>query len=193
MGKPKYFKTQNEFRKWLASHHFRTAQLEIGFYKVATGTASITYRQALDEALCFGWIDGVRRRIDAQSYSIRFTPRREKSNWSLVNCKRFAELSEMGLVQPSGKGAFERRPRQHNEYSFERKERKLTSALEKLFRKNKSAWEFFNSQPPGYRKTASWWVISAKQEATRLRRLELLIADSAKKRRLGVVTAKKVV
>lgn len=181
----KFFNKQAAFRKWLESHHSTQEELVVGFYKISSGRRSITYQQALDEALCFGWIDGIRKRINEQSYSIRFTPRRAKSNWSLVNIRRFGELTELGLVQQAGRAAFEQRPQQRRGYSFEQKERKLTAALEKIFRKNKTAWEFFNSQPAGYRKTASWWIISAKQEATQLRRLEQLIIVSEKGQRLG--------
>ncbi|KAB2878150.1 bacteriocin-protection protein [bacterium] len=177
--KPVFFSTQPEFRKWLEKKHDKMQELWVGYYKKDSGIPSITWPQSVDEALCFGWIDGIRKSVDEQSYMIRFTPRRPKSNWSAVNIKRVKELTKMGLMQPSGIAAFGRRDEKNSEiYSFERKAGKLNKKYETLFRKNKNAWAFFRMQPPSYQKPATWWVMSAKQEETQLKRLEQLIKDS---------------
>src|SRR5688572_7668510 len=156
-------------------------------YKVNSGKASITWPQAVDEALCYGWIDGIRKSIDAESYMNRFTPRRPTSNWSAVNIKRVHELIEEGRMQPAGLAAFEKRTdARSGRYSFEQSaEVSLEPAMEQKFRKNKKAWEYFQAQRPSYRKQATWWVISAKREDTRARRLATLIADSAAGKWIG--------
>ena len=182
---PKFFRTQAAFRKWLEQHHDKESELFVGFYNVASGRGGLTYRQALDEALCFGWIDGVRRNLDADSYTNRFTPRKAKSYWSEVNTKRFRELAELGLVAEPGQKAFDARDAaKTKQYSFEREAAVFDAALEKRFRANEKAWTFFEAQPPSYRKVITWWVVSAKKEETRAARLAKLIEASAAGKRL---------
>jgi uncharacterized protein YdeI (YjbR/CyaY-like superfamily) len=162
--------------------------LWVGFHKKKSGKKSITYAEALDEALCFGWIDGVRKSVDESSYTIRFTPRKQRSIWSRVNTVRAEELSKLGRMKPSGVEAFALRdPQRSGIYSFETTARKLAAAYETKFLAKKEAWEYFQSQPPGYRKLATFWVMSAKREETRLHRLEQLICDSAEAKRLGII------
>jgi uncharacterized protein YdeI (YjbR/CyaY-like superfamily) len=187
--KPSFFQSSAEFREWLVKNHNKAAELIVELYKKDSGRRSITYSEALDEVLCFGWIDGVRRRIDEFSYSIRFSPRKPRSIWSRVNIKRAAELEKQGRMHVAGLKAFHgRNEALTRKYSYERKTSTLGPAYQKQFKANEQAWEFFQSQPPGYQRTATWWVISAKQEKTRLRRLQALISDSAQGRRLGVIT-----
>lgn len=188
MDQIKYFKSQAEWRKWLERNHDKAQEIWIGFYKVNSGKKGITYKEAVDEALCFGWIDGVRYSVDELSYKNRFTPRRPKSNWSDVNIKRVKELTELGLMQPSGLKAFTVDGQNNmGKYSFEAKSRELAPEYIKQFMKNKGAWEFYNSQAPWYRKTANWWVMSAKQEETRLKRLAILIQDSENNLRIKML------
>ncbi len=185
--KLKFFETPADFRRWLEANHASETELWVGFYKKSTGRPSITWPESVDEALCFGWIDGVRKTLDAESYTNRFTPRRRGSNWSLVNIRKAGGLIERGLMQPAGKQAFEARdPAKSGVYLFEQKKTAtLPPAVKNRFKANRRAWEFFESQPPGYRKLAIRWVLSAKQEATRERRLATLIKDSAAGRRLA--------
>lgn len=158
--------------------------------KKATGLPSITYPEALDEALCFGWIDGVRKRLNAQDYTVRFTPRRARSTWSHVNTRRAAQLEAEGRMTPSGLAAFTaRRAEPAGSYSFERARVVLSPSLESAFRRHRAAWEFFCQQPAGYRRTALWWVSSAKKEETRQRRLNCLMRDSAARRRLAMLAS----
>ncbi|HEX3068513.1 MAG TPA: YdeI/OmpD-associated family protein [Thermoanaerobaculia bacterium] len=186
-----FFATPKAFRKWLEKHHAEKSELLVGFYKKGSGKPSITWPESVDQALCFGWIDGVRRRIDDDSYSIRFTPRKTVSNWSAINIKRVAELTKLGLMAPAGLRAFEKRREDKPAiYSYENKVRTLEAADEKRFRANKKAWAFFTTQAPSYQRVAIYWVTSAKQEETRERRLATLIDDSAHGRRLGIVTLK---
>ena len=176
----------SQFRKWMEKHHDKVSELWVGFYKKNSGKDSITWPQAVDEALCFGWIDGIRKSIDSVSYMIRFTPRKSTSIWSAVNIKRAKELMELGLMHPAGIAIFKNRDeRKANRYSFEQKSVKLDENYEKKFRENKKAWDHFQSMAPSYRKTASWWVMSAKQEETRLRRLNILIKDSQLSQKIG--------
>ena len=187
---PKFFKTQAAFRAWLEKNHDRKTELLIGFYKAASGKGGLTYQQALDEALCFGWIDGVRRTIGEDAWEQRWSPRKARSPWSRINIKRAGELRDAGLMHPAGLKAFEGRDRsKDSSYSYENALRKLSPAHEKRFKANKKAWAFWGSQPPGYKRTASWWVMSAKREETRERRLATLIADSAAGRRIGLLTS----
>jgi uncharacterized protein YdeI (YjbR/CyaY-like superfamily) len=181
-----FFESRKAFRKWLEKNHDKVTELFIGMYRKESGRGGITYREALDEALCFGWIDGVRKRVDDVSYAQRFTPRTKKSYWSAVNTKRFEELKKLGLVAPPGQAAFDARDASKTQkYSFEREQAEVFSPeIEKKFRAKKRAWQFFEVQPPGYRKLATFWVMSAKQEATRAKRLEKLIADSAAGKRI---------
>lgn len=183
-----FFPSQPEFRQWLEKNHDRVKELWVGFYKKDSGRPSITYPEALDEALCFGWIDGVRKKYEDDSYTIRFTPRKPKSNWSRVNIRRIEQLIGLGRVALPGLKAFEVREEQRSGvYSFEQDKAELDPALEKEFRAYPKAWDFFQNQPPGYRRTATWWVVSAKKEETRARRLRQLIEDSDAGRRLGLL------
>jgi uncharacterized protein YdeI (YjbR/CyaY-like superfamily) len=182
---PQFFMTLDELRQWFMENHDRAQEVWIGFYKKESGRGGVTYPQAVDEALCFGWIDGIRKRVDDASYMNRFTPRKKGSNWSAVNIKRVGELVEMGRMQPPGLAAFNARDvEKSQQYSYERSERKLPEEYEAQIQANPAAWAYWQSQPPSYRKTASWWVISAKQEATRLKRLTVLIDESASGRRI---------
>lgn len=182
--RPTFFASPSDFHAWLQKNHATRDELLVGFYKKGSGKPSITWQESVDEALCFGWIDGVRRSVDDERYTIRFTPRRTRSNWSAVNIRRAKELVELGLMRPAGLKAFEARTDDRSAiYAYEqRHSAKLDKDLERRFRTNKKAWEFFNSKPPSYRKTAIWWVMSAKREETRERRLATLIQDSARGR-----------
>lgn len=183
---PKFFRTPADFRRWLEKNHADVAELWVGFHKKGSGKPSITWPESVDEALSFGWIDGVRRSIDETSYEIRFTPRRPTSIWSAVNTRRAKELIAEGRMAEAGIRAFEKRSDERSGvYSFEqRKEAKLDPALETRFRARAKAWRFFEAQPPGYRRLAAFWVMSAKKEETRLRRLAELITRSANGERL---------
>jgi uncharacterized protein YdeI (YjbR/CyaY-like superfamily) len=184
----KFFKTPAELRKWFEKNHDKATEQWVGFYKKGSGKPSITWPESVDQALCFGWIDGLRKSIDEESYKIRFTPRKAKSIWSAVNIKRASELKGLGLMHANGLSAFEKRDEKlAQRYAYEQESVSLDPAYEKQLRKNKKAWEFFQSQPPSYRKVVSWWIVRAKQEETRLRRLETLITDSAAGRRIGAV------
>jgi uncharacterized protein YdeI (YjbR/CyaY-like superfamily) len=184
-GIPVFFTTPKKLRSWFEKNHSKLPELWLGFYKKDSGKPSVTYQEALDEALAFGWIDGIRKSLGEESYVIRFTPRKKNSIWSQVNIRRIAELTKLGRMHESGKTVFEtRNPEKANRYSFEQEELKFSSAEEKKFRANKSAWKFFNDSPPSYRKPATWWVLSAKKEETRTRRLQQLIEDSANGRRI---------
>ena len=184
--KPTFFASPAEWRAWLQEHHEEHQELWVGFLKKGSGKPSITWPEAVDGALCFGWIDGVRKSHSQTSYVIRFTPRRPRSVWSAINIRRVSELTKSGLMRPAGVGAFERRTGDRSEiYAYEqRKAAKLSSAYEKRFRAHKKAWKFFQSQPPWYQRTASWRVISAKKEETRLKRLAQLIKNSEHERRI---------
>lgn len=186
--KPRYFRSADEFRSWLAENHAKYTELLVGFYKKDSRKPSITYPEALDQALCFGWIDGVRKSVDGLSYSVRFTPRKKDSYWSKVNTKRAKELCKLGLMQPAGLKAFAARdPAATRRYSFERENAKLPPAYLKKFKATPEAWAFFQSQAPSYQRVAAWYVISAKQEETRLRRLQNLIEESRKNQRVGQI------
>jgi uncharacterized protein YdeI (YjbR/CyaY-like superfamily) len=178
--KPIFFAKQSDFRKWLQKNHKKETELLVGFYKVGSGKPSMTWSQSVDEALCFGWIDGVRKSIDKDSYQIRFTQRKSTSIWSAVNIKKVEELTKAGLMQPAGLASFEKRTESKSRiYSFEKDEVALPLEFTKQFKANKKAWDYFQSLAPGYRKVSTHWVMSAKQEATRIKRLHQLIADSA--------------
>ena len=184
---PTFFKSGAQFRAWLEKHHSRRDELLVGFYKTGSGKGGMTYRQALDEALCYGWIDGVRRNYTPDSYTIRFTPRKSRSHWSRINITRAHELKAAGLMHDVGLAAFERRDEGKTiNYSYELQAAALTPAFEKRFKANKAAWTFFISQAPSYQRHAKFYVMSAKQEETRARRLDILIADSAAGRRLAI-------
>ena len=189
--KPKFFSSPDKFRKWLEENHDRETELLIGFHKKASGKKSITYAEALDEALCFGWIDGVRRSLNETSYVQRFTPRKPKSIWSLINVRHVERLKKEGRMHPAGLSAYARRdPKRTGIYSFENEPHKLAPAYEKKFRENKNAWKFFQEQPAYYKKLMIFRIMSAKKEETRLRRLEHTIECSAQGKRIGLLTAK---
>lgn len=183
--KPMFFETPAGFRAWLKKHHKTATEIVVGFYRKDSGRPTITWSEAVDEALCFGWIDGIRRKHSDIAYSNRFTPRRPGSNWSAINIAKIEQLTKEGRMQPAGIGAYERRTEAKSRiYTYELKdEQTFLPALEKKFRVNKKAWEFFRGQPPYYRKLMTRWVCSAKQEETRLRRLEQLMAASEQGRR----------
>ena len=177
--KPTHFAKPAELRRWLERNHDSADQLWVGFHKKSSGVPSITWPEAVDQLLCFGWIDGVRRSIDAGSYTVRVTPRKPRSIWSAVNIKRAGELAKLGLMHEAGRKVFAKRDvEKSNRYSFEREHVELDRTQLKQFRGKPRAWAFFQSQPAGYRRTATWWVVSAKQEGTRGKRLATLIADS---------------
>lgn len=187
---PTFFATPADFRAWLEAHHADSQELWVGYYKVGSGRPSLTWPESVDEALCFGWIDGVRKRIDAESYMIRFTPRQPRSIWSAVNIKRAQELLEAGLMRPAGLKAFEARQDDKSAiYAYEQRHTaELDAASEEQFRANPAAWAFFQAQPPSYRKAAIWWVVSAKKEETQRKRLATLIADSEQGRPIAPLT-----
>lgn len=184
---PLFFSSPAEFRRWLARHHAAAAELWVGYWKKGTGIASLTWQESVDEALCYGWIDGVRKSIDARRYTIRFTPRRPGSNWSTINIRRIKELIRAGRLKPAGLRACQARdPAKSGVYSFERRsEARLPPDAEARFRTHMAAWEYFQLQPPGYRRVALHWILSAKREETRAKRLATLIEDSAAKRRIA--------
>jgi uncharacterized protein YdeI (YjbR/CyaY-like superfamily) len=187
-----FFKSAAEWRVWLEANHDKATELVVGFYKKDSGRQNMTYQESLDQALAFGWIDGIRRSIDENAYSMRFTPRKPRSTWSAINIKRVGELIERGLMHPAGLKAFnERDATKQGRYSNEQEKIELPPEYEAQFRANAQAWEHFQSRPPSYRKTATWWVISAKQEATRLKRLATLIEDSAAGRKIAPLTPPK--
>jgi uncharacterized protein YdeI (YjbR/CyaY-like superfamily) len=190
--KPKHFKSAADFRNWLKANHASTREVWVGFYKKASGKGGVTYAEALDEALCFGWIDGVRKRVDELSFTQRFTPRQPTSNWSLINIRHVKRLKTAGRMMPAGLKAFAARSSaKSGVYSFENRPRELSRALQRQFKSDRAAWDFFQQQPPGYRRLACFFVMSAKQEETRQRRLARLMSDSKQGRRLGVISSRK--
>lgn len=182
-----YFESPAAFRRWLEAHHASADELLVGFHKAHTGRPTLTWPESVDEALCVGWIDGIRRRVDDERYTIRFTPRRRHSLWSLVNVRRVAVLTKEGRMRPAGLRAFEaRKDERTGVYAFERKSPAAFSKTDETrFKSHRAAWAFFQAQPPGYRKTAMHWVTSAKKAETREKRLDTLIADSASGLRLA--------
>jgi uncharacterized protein YdeI (YjbR/CyaY-like superfamily) len=179
--KTTFFKSAADFRKWLETHHSTAQELWVGYYKKSTGQPSLTWPESVDQALCFGWIDGVRKSLDEISYMIRFTPRRPRSIWSAVNIKRAQELIDQGLMQPTGLKAFQaREERRSGIYAYEQQRSDtLPEPYTQQLKNNKTAWAFFQAQPAWYRKKVTWWVVSAKKEETRLKRLDKLIEESA--------------
>jgi uncharacterized protein YdeI (YjbR/CyaY-like superfamily) len=178
--RPRYFRNESALRTWFEKHYKTHTEFWIGFYKVGSGRISISWPQSVDQALCFGWIDGIRKTLNAESYMIRFTSRKPGSIWSAVNIKKAETLIAAGLMFPEGLAAFERRKAEKSAvYSFEQKNIAFSAEFEKIFKKNKNAWTYFSKQAPWYRRTATWWVNSAKQEVTRMRRLQILMTDSA--------------
>ncbi len=191
--KPTYFATPEAWRAWLEKHHATATELIVGFYKTSTGKPSITWPQSVDEALCFGWIDGVRRSLGELAYTIRFTPRKPTSIWSAINVAKIAQLREAGKLRPAGEAAFAKRTAaKTGVYSFERNEEaKLSPAQAARLAADTQAHTWFTAQAPWYQRAATHWVISAKQEATRERRLATLIADSAGGRKIAPLTLEK--
>lgn len=189
---PIFFATPARFRAWLAKQHDKAAEQWVGFHKKGTGKPSITWPEAVDVALCYGWIDGVRYRIDEVSYKIRFTPRKPDSTWSSINVKRVEELTKLGLMAPAGLAAFEKiTVGKSGIYAYEqRNEARLDEEMERQFRSNKAAWEYFQAQAPWYRRTSTYWVISAKKPETRQKRLATLIEDCAQGRPIKGLTRK---
>jgi len=183
----KFFKTPSKFRAWLEANHDKAQELWVGYYKKDSGKPSMTWPESVDQALCFGWIDGIRKSIDAESYKIRFTPRKPTSIWSAVNIKRVAELTEQGLIHPAGLEAFQKRSDDKSAiYGYEQRENAaLNKDYQEQFKANVKAWDWFHAQAPSYQKTAIWWVVSAKQEVTQLKRLATLIEDSENGRRVA--------
>lgn len=183
---PTFFESAGHFRAWLERHHRTAKELFVGFRKVGSGLPSMTWPESVDEAICFGWIDGVRKRIDDTSYLIRFTPRRAASTWSSVNLAKVQRLAEQGRMRPAGFAVYEARNSQKTGvYSFEQHQAVVLAQTEvREFRKNKVAWKYFEAAAPSYQKVIAYWVISAKQPATRARRLAQLIAACAESRRL---------
>lgn len=175
----RFFASASDFGEWLAEHHASAAELVVGFWKKGSGRASMTWEESVEQALRFGWIDGVRRSLGDEAYTIRFTPRRAGSIWSAKNLRTMARLIEEGRVAPAGLIVFEARDVEKTDrYSFERDDAALSAEQEKLFRRKRKAWSFFETQPPSYRTPAIWWVVSAKRPETQARRLAQLIADS---------------
>ena len=188
MEEATFFETPEELRAWFDSHHEDERELWVGFHKRGSGRPSITWPEAVDEALCVGWIDGVRKGIDDESYKIRFTPRARTSRWSRVNAGRVAELTEQGRMRPAGVAAFEARGHVPAGSTHEQETVAFQAHQEKRFRANRKAWKWFQERPPYYRKAATWWVISAKREETRERRLATLIEDSEQGRTVKPLT-----
>jgi uncharacterized protein YdeI (YjbR/CyaY-like superfamily) len=190
--KPTFFQTPAAFREWLEQHHAKADALWVGYYKKGSGTPSMTWPESVDEALCYGWIDGVRKRIDDFRYTIRFTPRKPGSIWSSVNIKRARALIAQGQMQPAGLKAYQaRKENRSGIYSYEQRSVDLEEPYHRLLKKNEAAWSFFQRQPASYRKAVSWWIISAKKEETRLRRLEKLMVFSAQGERLPAYMPRK--
>jgi uncharacterized protein YdeI (YjbR/CyaY-like superfamily) len=178
--KPTFFKSASAFRTWLQKHHGAKSELWVEFYKKASRKKGITYPEAVDAALCFGWIDGIKKRVDEDSYMHRFSPRKTSSIWSTINTRRATELVALGVMAPPGLEVFERRDRARTKlYSYENRPAALDAALERTFRANAAAWTFFRAQPPGYQKLMIFWVMSAKKDEARLRRLAALVKSSA--------------
>ena len=180
-----YFASAAEFRKWLAAHHAKEKELLVGFHKRESGKPSMTWSESVDQALCFGWIDGVRRRVDDERYTIRFSPRRTTSIWSAINIAKVKELTARGLMKPAGLKAYEARDEKRSAiYAYENRPREFDEARTRLFRRDKAAWAFFQAQPPGYRKLAAFYVMSAKKDETRDSRMARVIAASAAGKRI---------
>lgn len=188
-ARPRYFKTPKDFRAWLEMNHATATELLVGFYKKDSGKPSITWPESVDEALAFGWIDGVRKSLGAEVYTIRFTPRKPASIWSAVNVKRVAELTAQGRMAPAGLAAFARRDEKRSAiYSYERQTATLDGDSLKIFRAEKEAWAFFNAQAPYYVRVATYWIVSAKKPETRARRLVKLIEHSRQRQRIPEFT-----
>jgi uncharacterized protein YdeI (YjbR/CyaY-like superfamily) len=190
--KPTFFKSGTDFRTWLEQHHQAAKELLVGFYKKGSGISGITYPEALDEALAFGWIDGVRRGVDKDTYTIRFTPRKTTSIWSAVNIKRVGELAEAGRMAEAGLAAFAKRDERRSAiYAYERKNVELDASAMKAFKSDRKAWAFYQRQAPWYQRTSTHWVMSAKRPETRTRRLAILMDYSRRGERIPMLTPAK--
>ena len=190
--KPIFFKNQSALRKWLEKNHFSAQELILGYYKKGTGKDTVSWSESVDQALCFGWIDSVRKSIDEESYQIRFTPRKPNSIWSNVNIKKMEQLKINGLLFPAGTEAFHKRKEDKSGiYAFENEEQQLDPSFQKQFSANKKAWDFFQQQPAGYKKLAFHYVMSAKLLATRIKRFQDLMADSEEGLRMKQLSWKK--
>lgn len=176
---PIFFDNQTDFRAWLQKNYEKQTELLVGFYKINSGLNSLTWSQSVDEALCFGWIDGIRKSINNTSYQVRFTPRKANSIWSAVNIGKFNTLTKQGLMQPAGIKSFEKRTEVNSKiYSYENEDKQFSTDMERQFRLNKKAWMYFLNLAPGYKKASIFWVLAAKQQNTQQKRLLQLIADS---------------
>ena len=174
-----FFPKPSDFKKWLEKNHSSQIELWVGFYKKSTKIPSITWPESVDEALCYGWIDGIRKSIDDESYKIRFTPRKPRSIWSAVNIERVAELTKMDRMQREGLAAFDKKSKERSiKYAYEQKNVQLDKTYQKKIKENKQAWGFYEKLAPSYKKQTVWWIMSAKKEETRLRRLDVLIKSS---------------
>jgi uncharacterized protein YdeI (YjbR/CyaY-like superfamily) len=185
--KIRFFRTPADLRKWFDTHHQRADELWVGFYRKGSGRISITWPEAVDEALCVGWIDGIRKRVDDDSYTNRFTPRRKGSTWSSVNIARVGALTKEKRMRAAGLSAFARRlPHKSGIYAYEQQQRRdtLDGPYAAMMKKKAGAWDFFQAQPPSYRKVIAWWVTSAKKDETRRSRLTRLIDACARRERL---------
>jgi len=183
---PTFFSRQEDFRKWLKKNHSKEKELLVGFYKVTSGIPSMSWSESVDQALCFGWIDGIRKSIDEKSYTIRFTPRKKDSIWSAINIKKVEELTKSKLMTPAGKKAYSYRTENKSKiYSHEKEPVELDPQYVKVFKKNKKAWNYFSTQAPSYKKVMIHWIMSAKQEKTRISRLEKTIVTSEEEKRMG--------
>lgn len=182
--KPRYFKSAADFRAWLETHHATERELWVGFYKKASGKKGLTYLEAVDQALCFGWIDGIKKRVDDDSFMHRFTRRTKTSSWSVANTKRIAALIKLGVMAQPGLDMFRARDRRRSGiYLYEQRPQDLGPEYERRFKANPGAWNFFRAQPPGYRRLATMWIMTAKKEETRVKRLEIIMAASAEEKR----------
>ena len=182
---PVFFKDQKAMFAWFKKNHKKEMEVLVGFYKKGTGKPSVTWPESVDVALCYGWIDGVRKGVDEETYTIRFTPRKAGSIWSAINIAKIQKLTDEGQMRPEGLAAFAKKTEKKSLiYSYEQKGLELTPEYEQQFKANAAAWHGFMEFPPSYRKTAGHWVMSARQEATRQKRLETLMADSAAGQRI---------
>jgi uncharacterized protein YdeI (YjbR/CyaY-like superfamily) len=191
-AKPVFFKSSMDFRTWLAKNHAQAKEMWVGFYKSSSGKNGITYAEALDEALCYGWIDAVRKSIDGDRWTIRFTPRKPASIWSVINIGHVRRLTKSGRMKPSGLNAFVRRDKKKSRiYSYEAKNAPFDATHERRFKADKKAWRFFATQAPSYQKVARWWIAWAKQDETKLQRLNKLIEASRRKEKLDRYVSRK--
>ncbi len=180
-----FFNTASEFRNWLEENHQSATELWVGYFRKQTGKPSMTWPESVDQALCFGWIDGIRKKIDDERYCIRFTPRKPGSTWSRINIDKVEKMIKQGLMMSAGLEAYNRRKENKSGiYSFENEIKDLPEAYAEIFKKNRVAWEFYSTQPPSYRKTMTHWILSAKQDATKMKRLEKLISESKNRSRI---------